>query len=134
MSVSLTSCADTLDMGIYEDIGGSSAVTAAVDDFYVRVLADPELAPYFEGTDIKRLKGHQRYFIAAAIGGPEPYEGRNMREAHESLDVQPDHFDRVVGHLVDTLTSLGVPEATIGQIGAKLSPLKDEIAPARKGA
>jgi hemoglobin len=121
-------------MSIYDDIGGSAAVTAAVDDFYVRVLADPELAPYFEGTDVKRLKGHQRYFIAAAIGGPEPYLGRPMREAHASLNIQPAHFDLVVGHLVDTLTSLGVPETTIGAIGGKLAPLKDEIAPVRKTA
>lgn len=29
--------------------------------------------PYFENVDVKRLKGNQRSFIAAAIGGPEPY-------------------------------------------------------------
>ncbi|WP_197676253.1 globin domain-containing protein [Nakamurella panacisegetis] len=28
-------------MSIYENIGGASAVRAAVDDFYVRILADP---------------------------------------------------------------------------------------------
>lgn len=53
-----------------------------------------------------------------------------MREAHAGLNVQPAHFDKVVGHLVDTLSSLGVPEDVIARIGAKLAPLRDEIAPA----
>lgn len=116
-------------MSIYDDIGGAAAVSAAVDDFYERVLADPALAPYFTGTDVKRLKAHQRSFIAAAIGGPEPYLGRNMAEAHAKLAIDPADFDRVVGHLVTTLDGLGVPAPTIGVIGEALAPLKEQIAP-----
>jgi hemoglobin len=117
-------------MTIYDAIGGSAAVAATVDSFYERVLADPHLTHYFEGVDIRRLKGHQRGFIAAAIGGPELYTGRSMREAHAKLHIRPEHFDLVVGHLVDTMTSLNVPDSIIGQIGATLTPLRDEIAPA----
>lgn len=116
-------------MSIYDEIGGAEAVTAAVDGFYERVLADPELAPYFEGIEMGRLKGHQRMFIAVAIGGPEEYVGRSMGEAHARLGIAPAHFDLVVGHLVDTLASLGVPDETIGRIGGALAPLKAEIAP-----
>ncbi|MBM7367227.1 group I truncated hemoglobin [Gordonia hydrophobica] len=116
-------------MTIYDTIGGAPAVAAAVDDFYVRVTSDPELAGYFEGTDMRKLKSHQRTFIAAAIGGPEKYVGKSMAQAHARLNIVPSHFDLVVGHLVDTLASLGVPEHVIGQIGATLAPLKDEIAP-----
>ncbi|WNG85273.1 group 1 truncated hemoglobin [Mycobacterium sp. ITM-2016-00317] len=124
-------------MSIFDQIGGRAAVTAAVDDFYRRVIADPELTPYFDGVDMRRLKGHQRSFIAAAIGGPEPYLGRSMQEVHGGLAIQPAHFDRVVGHLVETLTDLGVEGSIIGQIGDRLAPLKAEIvapeAPARAG-
>jgi hemoglobin len=118
-------------MAIYDEIGGAAAVAAAVDDFYVRVLGDAALAPYFEGVEIGRLKAHQRSFIAAALGGPEIYAGRSMRDAHALLAITPDAFDRVVGHLVATLEGLGVPELTIGAIGARLMPLKDDIVAAR---
>jgi hemoglobin len=40
-------------------------------------------------------------------------------------------FDAVVGHLVDTLTGLGVPAETIGQIGAVLLPLRADIVTVR---
>ena len=65
-------------MSIYDSIGGAAAVRAAVDDFYARVLADRRLAPFFARTDLERLKAHQRAFIAAAIGGPEIFAGRDM--------------------------------------------------------
>jgi hemoglobin len=116
-------------MTIYDEIGGADAVSAAVDDFYRRVLNDAAINGYFDDTDLKRLKSHQRSFISAAIGGPAPYLGRNMRDAHAHLRVTPEHFDRVVGHLVDTLTDLDVPAPAIDAIGAKLAPLKDDIAP-----
>ena len=114
-------------MSIYDSIGGAAAVHAAVDDFYDRVLADPSLAPFFDGTDLQRLKAHQRSFIAAAIGGPEIFAGRDMASAHAGLGITDAHFDAVVAHLVDTLTGLGVPQDIIGQIGGALTPLRASI-------
>lgn len=114
-------------MSIYDIIGGAGAVRAAVDDFYARVLADPKLAPFFASADLDRLKGHQRSFIAAAIGGPEIFSGADMASAHAGLGTRDADFDAVVSHLVDTLTGLGVPEQTIGQIGSALTPLRADI-------
>ncbi|NGN63257.1 group 1 truncated hemoglobin [Streptomyces sp. A7024] len=113
---------------LYETIGGAPAVGAAVDDFYVRVLADPELAGYFTGVPIDKLKAHQRDFIGAALGGPEAYEGLGMEAAHAKLGITPEHFDRVVGHLAGTLESLGVDAPTIKEIAGALAPLKADIA------
>jgi hemoglobin len=112
---------------IYDAIGGPTAVAAAVDDFYARVLADPSLAPFFTDIDLSRLRSHQRAFIAAAIGGPEIYAGRDMGAAHAGLGITDADFDAVVGHLVDTLASLGVPGETIAEIGGRLAPLRSSI-------
>jgi hemoglobin len=114
-------------MSIYDSIGGKPAIRAAVDDFYARVLADRQLAAFFTGTDLQRLKAHQRAFIAAAIGGPETFAGRAMASAHAGLGIADGDFDAVVGHLVGTLTALGVPEDTIGQIGDAMAPLRGAI-------
>lgn len=112
---------------IFDQIGGSPAVSAAVSDFYQRVTADPSLAPYFTDTDMPRLEAHQRSFIAAALGGPTEYRGRTMADAHAGLGITAADFDAVVGHLVDTLTALSVPADLIATIGEALAPLKDDI-------
>ena len=119
-------------MTIYDGLGGAGAVRAAVDDFYARVLADPRLARFFTGTDLNRLKAHQRSFIAAALGGPEIFSGRDMASAHASLAIADADFDAVVAHLVETLTGLGVAGETIASIGAALLPLRADIVTAQE--
>jgi hemoglobin len=114
-------------MSIYDEIGGADAVAAAVDIFYQRVLADPELAPYFTDTDLRALAGHQRAFIAAALGGPELYAGRDLSVAHHGRGIDDAAFDGVVGHLAATLAELGVPETTIAEIADRLGPLRPQV-------
>ena len=70
-----------------------AAISAAVDDFYVRVTADPRLAGFFDGTDIATLRRHQVAMLSAATGGPIEYRGRIMSLAHAGLAITDEHFD-----------------------------------------
>lgn len=112
---------------IFDQIGGAEAVSAAVDDFYERVLGDPRLQKFFTRTDMAKLKAHQRSFLAAALGGPQQYRGRTMAEAHAGLGITSEEFAAVVEHLVNTLQALNVPDEIIGTIGSTLAPLEKEI-------
>jgi hemoglobin len=112
---------------IFETIGGDAALAAVVGDFYDRVLADPALAPFFAGTNMARLKGRQAEFFAAALGGPVPYSGASMRDAHRGRGITQRHFDLVAGHLVTALGAAGVPDATVTQIAEAVTPLAREI-------
>ena len=51
-------------------LAGGPAVSAVVNDFYERVLGDPQLVPYFEGVDMARLKRHQVLLVTQVLGGP----------------------------------------------------------------
>lgn len=112
---------------IYERIGGQEALIAVVDDFYDRVLADTDLAGFFTGTNMPRLKGMQVEFFAAALGGPDEYRGRSMKEVHRGRGIARRHFDLVAGHLADALTAAGVPSETVDTIIATIAPLADDI-------
>jgi hemoglobin len=112
---------------IYEAIGGDSALAAVVDDFYHRVLLDPELGGFFAGTNMTRLKGRQVEFFAAALGGPLPYTGASIRDAHRGRGIGQRHFDLVAGHLVGALGAAGVPDPTVAKIVGAIAPLAGEI-------
>lgn len=112
---------------IYEQIGGHEALEAVVADFYTRVLADEELAGFFSGTNMSRLRGKQVEFFAAALGGPEPYSGAPMKQVHRGRGITMHHFDLVAGHLTDSLKAAGIGEETVGQIIAAIAPLADDI-------
>jgi hemoglobin len=98
-----------------------------VDSFYELVLADPTLAPFFTDVDMAAQKRHMVFFLSAATGGPDKYEGRDMAAAHAGQNITDAHFDRVVEHLVATLLGLGVPEDLIGDVGGALIPLRGQV-------
>jgi hemoglobin len=114
-------------MSIYQTLGREQGVRAAVDDFYRRVLADPQLASYFDGVDMARLRGHQARLLVQVTGGPAGYRGRDLAAAHEALGITPADFERVVEHLATTLADLGVDEGTVGQVGTALAAYRDDI-------
>jgi hemoglobin len=112
---------------IYDRIGGHEAIEVVVEDFYVRVLADSQLAGFFTGTNMNRLKGKQVEFFAAALGGPEPYTGAPMRQVHQGRGITMHHFTLVAGHLADALAAAGVGPGTVTEILGAVAPLATEI-------
>jgi hemoglobin len=115
------------EVSIYEAIGGEPALVAVVDDFYDRVLADPQLAGFFAGASMPRLKGKQVEFFAEALGGPQVYQGASMRQVHAGRGISQADFDQVAVHLTGALAAAGVPEGIIGQIAAAITPLSGDI-------
>jgi hemoglobin len=112
---------------LYRSIGGSVVVSTVVDVLYDRLTADPELSPWFDGVDLRRLKSHQRAFLTIALGGPDDFAGRNLTEAHGDLAITDDAFDRLLQHLVAALTDLGLPDDGIDVIAARITPLRDQV-------
>jgi hemoglobin len=113
---------------IYDEIGGEPAVTAVVDAFYRRLLADPDIMSYFDGRDMGRLRAHQRALVTVALGGtPEQYNGRMMYPAHAGLAITNEAFDKVLDHLRAVLTEAGVPAVTSAKILAILQPLRTDV-------
>jgi hemoglobin len=111
----------------YDAVGGGPAVSAVVNNFYDRVLADPQLAPYFEGVDMARLKRHQALLITQVLGGPDKYTGRPLDEAHAGLGIDRDDFAAVANHLVETMRDAGVPEDIIARAGAAVAATESDI-------
>jgi hemoglobin len=113
---------------IYDEIGGEPAVTAVVDAFYERLVADPDLMAYFEGRDMRRLKAHQRALVTVALGGAtEEYTGRMMRPAHAGMAITHEAFDKVLDHLLAVLTGAGVAPVTAAKVLAILQPLRSDV-------
>ena len=100
----------------YERIGGAGAVSMVVDRFYELVLGDPALAPFFEGTDVARVKRHQVLLISQILGGPAQYTGPDLRSAHAGLRIGQADFDRVATHLVSVLEDAGVDPDIVARV------------------
>lgn len=116
---------------LYDQLGGEAAVNAAVDIFYRKVLGDHRINRFFDNTDIEKQAAKQKSFLTMAFGGPNNYNGADMRKAHahlvQKLGLDDSHFDAVMEHLSGTLVELSVPQNLIDQVAAIAESTRDDV-------
>jgi hemoglobin len=112
---------------LYQRIGGKAALSAAVDLFYTKVLADKRVNHFFEDTNMKAQHAKQKAFLAAALGAPTPWTGKDMRKAHENLDLREEDFAAIAENLQATLTELKLDEKLIGEVMTIVASTKKDV-------
>ena len=115
---------------LFDRLGGAEAVSAAVDLFYQKVLADARISHFFESTDMQAQKAKQRGFLTMVFGGPVHYQSKDLRRAHAPLverGLNDEHFDAVAGHLQATLVELGVGEDLTAEVMAIAASTRDDV-------
>lgn len=111
---------------LYNRLGGEAAIRAVVDGMYVKIFNDEELKDFFRKTDKDKQKDAQFKFLTTAFGGPQIYEGKDMKAAHQGRGITDKEFDIVVNHVVTTMQDLKVPEELIKEVGALVEPLRPD--------
>ena len=119
-----------MEKSLFDRLGGSAAVDAAVDLFYNKVLADTRINDFFKNTDMEKQKRMQKSFLTMAFGGPNTYNGRGMRAAHEKAvanGLNDSHFDAVMENLGATLTELGVSGDDIAEAAKIAESVRTDV-------
>lgn len=112
---------------LFERVGGEQAIGELIHEFYDRVLADPELKPFFKSTSIEKLQRMQREFFSAALDGPITYTGRPLSHVHHGRGITKHHFSLYVGHLLDTLQGRGIDDKDVQDIISRINTYANEI-------
>jgi hemoglobin len=112
---------------LYERLGGAAAIENLIESFYIRVLADPELAHFFRDTSIARLRSMQTEFFCMALGGPVTYSGRPLAHVHHGRGITRHHFALFVGHFLETLKDLGCESTEIDPVIEHINTFANEI-------
>jgi len=112
---------------LFERIGGEQVISELIHEFYDRVLADPELKPFFKHTSIDKLSRMQREFFSAALDGPITYTGRPLSHVHHGRGITKHHFALYVNHLLDTLRDCGINDQDVADIIGRINTYADEI-------
>lgn len=115
------------DPSLYERIGGDDAIGAVVEDFYARVLSDPELAPFFGHTEMAKLTHMQHEFFSAALGGPVEYSGMALGDVHAGRGIQPRHVARFLEHMVEVLRDRGLDDEDVQEVASRLSIAAQDV-------
>lgn len=112
---------------LYDRLGGEDMISALIPAFYVRVLADPELGPFFAHTELEKLHAMQREFFVMATGGPIQYSGRPLAHTHHGRGITRHHFSRFTNHLIETLLDMGVTQEEADEVIERINAMTNEI-------
>lgn len=112
---------------LFERVGGEQAIAELIDQFYDRVVADPELKPFFKNVSMVKLRRMQRDFFSAALDGPINYTGRPLGYVHHGRGITKHHFSLYVGHLINTLQNFAFKEQDVQDIISRINTYADEI-------
>lgn len=127
LASALASAATAQEKTLFERLGGKEAITAVVDEFATRVLADSRINQKFAQSDPVRLKAQLVDQICAATKGPCQYTGRDMKSTHTNMGVTEGEFNALVEDLVGALDKFNVPETEKNELLGELGKMKGDI-------
>jgi hemoglobin len=113
---------------LFHLLGGPVTVRQIIDDFYRRMLEDPELAPHFAGADLRQLRRHQFQLLATAMGGLASELARLPTTEAIGFALGDEHFDRALAHLDDALEAFGTDPEIADEVLGILTSLYPAIA------
>jgi hemoglobin len=113
--------------GLYQAFGERAGIRRLMDDFVVRLKADPRIGEQFRETNLDNLAASLTDQLCQLSGGPCVYKGPDMKTAHETMDVTKAHFNALVEVLQVTMSAQGIPFARQNQMLALLAPMHRDV-------
>ena len=111
------------DDQLYKAFGEKAGLVTLMDDFMVRLLADPRTGPHFKPSNQQRVKEQLVDQLCQLSGGPCVYKGADMKSAHANLDIKKSDFNALVEVLQQSMDAKGIPFRTQNQMLALLAPM-----------
>ena len=108
---------------LYKAFGEKAGLVTLMDDFMVRLLADPRTGPHFKPANQQRVKEQLVDQLCVLGGGPCVYKGADMKSAHANLDIKKSDFNALVEVLQQSMDAKGIPFRTQNQMLALLAPM-----------
>ena len=112
---------------LYAQLGGKANLAAIVEKFYEKMLADPEIKPFFARAAMPLIRQRQTQFLTQALGGPTDPKNRDAQPGHAQLLPEPRHFDRAATHLAMALSEAELSPDLVDSILEHIAAAEAEL-------
>lgn len=111
---------------LYDRVGGKEAIASLVDQFYDRVLDDPELEPFFRFTPM------ESFAPCNWSSSPPPSTALSSTPASRSITstrrgITTKHLTRFMGHLLMTIREVHPNEQEVDEMIQRISMYANEV-------
>lgn len=114
-------------VAVYEAFGEKPGLVKLMDDFMVRLVANPLTGPVFAPANQVRIKAELVEQFCQLLSGPCTYQGMDMKTAHASLHINKPQFNALVEELQKSMNAMNVPFRAQNQLLAQLAPMYRDV-------
>jgi hemoglobin len=117
---------------LFERLGGTSGVTAIVDDVIEAHMNNPAInarfLPYQDQPErFAKIRQHTIEFFSAGSGGPVEYTGRDMVTTHQGMNISAAEYMHVMDDIMGVLDKHQIDEESKKDVLAILWSLKGMV-------
>jgi hemoglobin len=117
---------------LFERLGGTSGISAIVDDVVAAHMNNPAISARFlpigeQPERLAEIKQHTIDFFSAGSGGPAIYRGRDMPTSHKGMNISPAEYMHVIDDIMMVLDKHKADEDTRKDVLAILWSLKGMV-------
>ena len=113
--------------GLYQAFGEEAGIRRLMDDFVLRLKADPRIGEQFQDTNLANLAKSLSDQLCQLSGGPCVYRGPDMKTAHADRDTTRAQFNALVEVLQQSMEARGIPFPRQNQMLALLAPMHRDV-------
>ena len=124
---SSSASAQPVNDALYQSLGGQSGLTRLMDDFMLRLLADPRMNPFFKDVDQAHVKAQLAAQFCEVAGGPCKLNGPDMKKVHSGFDINKANFNALVEVLQQSMDAQGIAFSAQNRLLAQLAPMHRDI-------
>ena len=112
---------------LYERLGGETNIRAIAADIFDNHSRNPLVQTRFAQSNRDRMIAVVTQFVCMGTGGPQKYEGQDMRTAHQGMNISEQEYLSVVDDIMAALDKHQVGAGEKQEVLSIAYALKGEI-------
>jgi hemoglobin len=112
---------------LYERLGGRQKIDQITEDVWINHVNNPDVSPRYANSDAEKVKKMVTEFVCWGTGGPVEYTGKNMLDAHRTMNISHREFMAVVDDVMRALEKNGIGSREQNELLALLFSLKGQV-------
>jgi hemoglobin len=112
---------------LFERLGKEAGIRKIVNDVIDKHSSNPIIGHHFRNTNMDKHKQLVFEFFSMETGGPNKYNGRDMRTSHTDMHINEEEWVSATDDTISALDQNGIGEKEKNEVIAILESLKGDI-------
>ncbi|MGF1719626.1 group 1 truncated hemoglobin [Vibrio kyushuensis] len=116
-----------MSASLYERLGGTEKITKISSDIVDLHMDNKTISNRFAKSDMNKLKKTVSEFFITGTGGPNLYQGGDMRSVHQGMNISAIEFVAVLDDALEALQKNGIAQREQEEVLFVLYSMRNDV-------